>query len=137
MQHETDIVASLLASLQLSDKEKDLIFKHFGHSASVNENIYKSANGTSQIRSTGKKLVTLASKSTIFESHITPPDATPTLPSDLNLIESSNSLPVSFSKLTLPSKMKTKKSSSKSMRIPESTSTPYSKLNFTDLRISS
>jgi len=129
-------VASLLASLQLSDKEKDLIFKHFGHSAAVNENIYQSANGTSQIRNTGKKLVTLASQGTTLESHITPPDATPTLPSDLNLIESS-SLPVTSSKLTLPSKMKSKKSSSKSMWIPESTSTPYSKLKVRDLRVSS
>ena len=130
-------VASLLASLQLSDKEKDLIFKHFGHSAAVNENIYQSANGTSQIRSTGKKLVTLASKGTTLESHITPPDTTPILPSDLNLTESSISLPVNSSKLTPPSKMKSKKSSSKSMWVPESTSTPYSKSKVTDLRVSS
>ena len=52
-------VASLLASLQLSEKEKSLIFKHFGHSAAVNENVYQSANGTSQIKTTGQKLTLL------------------------------------------------------------------------------
>ena len=35
-------VASLLANLQLTEKEKDLIFKYFGHSKDVNEEIYLS-----------------------------------------------------------------------------------------------
>lgn len=49
-------VASLLSRLQLTSKEKDLIFKHFGHSKNVNEDIYQAAAGTMQVQSTGQKL---------------------------------------------------------------------------------
>jgi len=50
-------VASLLSKLQLTEKEKQLIFKHFGHSGKVNEDVYQSAAGSSQIESTGQKLL--------------------------------------------------------------------------------
>ena len=33
-------VASLLSKLQLSEKKKDVIFKHFGHSQHINEGVY-------------------------------------------------------------------------------------------------
>ncbi|XP_066914461.1 uncharacterized protein [Clytia hemisphaerica] len=46
-------VASLLARLELSDKEKELVYKHFGHSEMVNEGIYQAAGGTQQLQSTG------------------------------------------------------------------------------------
>ena len=50
-------VASLLAKLQLSEKEKDLIFKHFGHSGKINQNIYQAAAGTMQMQTTGQRLL--------------------------------------------------------------------------------
>ena len=49
-------VASLLARLQLTEKEKDLIFRHFGHSKTMNENVYQVAAGTQQLNNTGKRL---------------------------------------------------------------------------------
>ena len=50
-------VASLLANLQLTEKEKDLIFKHFAHSKDVNEEIYQASAGTRQINSIGQMLL--------------------------------------------------------------------------------
>lgn len=50
-------VASLLSKMLLSEKEKELIFKHFGHSKNVNEDIYQAAAGTLQLQSTGQKLL--------------------------------------------------------------------------------
>ena len=52
-------VASLLAKLNLSDQEKELIYDHFGHSKSVNKNRYQAAAGSMQIQHTGKKLLQL------------------------------------------------------------------------------
>ena len=49
-------IASILGKLQLSEKEKNLVFKHFGHSKRMNENRYQAANGLSQINTTGKRL---------------------------------------------------------------------------------
>ena len=50
-------VASLLAKLKLSEKEKDLIYKHFGHSEKINENVYQAPPGSQQLRHTGKRLL--------------------------------------------------------------------------------
>ena len=50
-------VASLLANMQLTEKEKDLIFKHFGQSKDVNEEIYQASAGTRQINSIGQMLL--------------------------------------------------------------------------------
>ena len=50
-------VASLLSKLQLSEKEKDLIFKHFGHSQHINEGVYQAPLGIVQIEMTGQKLL--------------------------------------------------------------------------------
>jgi len=50
-------IASILARLSLSDVEKQLVFQHFGHSESVNLNVYQSAAGSQQIASTGKLLL--------------------------------------------------------------------------------
>ena len=41
----------------MTDQEKELIFKHFGYSKSVNEDIYQASAGTCQIKSTGQKLL--------------------------------------------------------------------------------
>jgi len=49
-------VASLLARLQLPDKEQQLIFKHFGHSKSINENVYQVAAGSLHLKNTGHRL---------------------------------------------------------------------------------
>lgn len=49
-------VASLLAKLQLSDKEKELVYKHFGHTELVNANKYQAAAGSLQLNTTGKRL---------------------------------------------------------------------------------
>ena len=50
-------VATLLAQMSLNDKEKDLLFKHFGHSKHVNENVYQAAAGTMQVNTTGRMLL--------------------------------------------------------------------------------
>ena len=50
-------VASLLSHLQLSEKEKELVFKHFGHSKEMNENVYQAAAGSLQVATTGQKLL--------------------------------------------------------------------------------
>ena len=50
-------VASLLSKLQLSEKEKDLIFKHFGHSHHINKGIYQAPPGAVQIQMIGQKLL--------------------------------------------------------------------------------
>ena len=68
-------VASLLANLQLTEKEKDLIFKHFGHSKDVNEEIYQASAGTRQINSTGQMLLEVSftySRYTRFRCYIQP-----------------------------------------------------------------
>ena len=44
-------VASLLR------KVKPLIFKHFGHSKFINENVYQAAAGSVQLQTTGKRLM--------------------------------------------------------------------------------
>ena len=52
-------VASLMAKLELSEKEKEMIFKHFGHSKSINENVYQACPGSTQLKTTGKILKNL------------------------------------------------------------------------------
>ena len=61
-------VSSLLAKLELSDKEKELIYKHLGHSGKINENVYQAAAGSLQLQTTGKRLLQIQSnqKSKVF-----------------------------------------------------------------------
>ena len=49
-------VASLLSHLKLTEKEKELIYKHFGHSKNINENVYQAAAGSLQLATTVQKL---------------------------------------------------------------------------------
>ena len=49
-------VASLLSHLKLTEKEKELIYKHFGHSKNINENVYQAAAGSLQLATTAQKL---------------------------------------------------------------------------------
>lgn len=49
-------VVSLLAKLQLPENEKTLIYKHFVHSQSINENVYQVAAGSMQLKSTEQRL---------------------------------------------------------------------------------
>ena len=39
-------LASLLAKLMLQEQEKDLIYKHFGHSEKINQNVYQAPPGS-------------------------------------------------------------------------------------------
>ena len=50
-------VTSLSSKLQLTEKEKDLIFTHFGYSHHINEGIYQAPPGAVQIQMTGHKLL--------------------------------------------------------------------------------
>ena len=43
--------------MQLTEKEKDLIFTHFGYSHHINEGIYQAPPGAVQIQMTGHKLL--------------------------------------------------------------------------------
>ena len=54
-------VASLLAKFHLSQKEKDLIFQHFGHSEHMNKNVYQAPPGSQQLQSTGRLLSEISS----------------------------------------------------------------------------
>ena len=49
-------VATILGKLQLTPQEKELVFKHFGHSKQMNENRYQAAGGSNQLAVTGKRL---------------------------------------------------------------------------------
>ena len=42
-------VASILAKLQLTDGERDLIYKHFGHSERINATVYQAPAGASHV----------------------------------------------------------------------------------------
>ena len=53
---ELGTVASLLAKLQLIEKEKELIFKHFGRPENINKNKYQPAGGSLQLQTKGKRL---------------------------------------------------------------------------------
>lgn len=61
MQQKTDIVASLLAKLELSDKERKLIFQHLGHSKEINENVYQAPAGSMQLQTTTQRLLQINS----------------------------------------------------------------------------
>ena len=52
-------IATMLAKLELSEQERQLIFKHFGHSQRMNENVYQSAPGSLQLKSTGQQLLSI------------------------------------------------------------------------------
>lgn len=49
-------VASMLAKLQLSKKEQDLVFQHFGHSEHINK-VYQAPPGSMQLQTTEKRLL--------------------------------------------------------------------------------
>ena len=49
-------MALLLARLRLWEKEKELIFKHLGHSENINKNKYQAVAGSMQLQTTGKQL---------------------------------------------------------------------------------
>lgn len=49
-------VATILARCNLSDDDRSLIHRHFGHSKSVNENVYQAAPGKNLVEKTGKLL---------------------------------------------------------------------------------
>ncbi|XP_047131219.2 uncharacterized protein LOC136071695 [Hydra vulgaris] len=52
-------LSTLMAAINLSDLEKSLVFKHFGHSKNINENIYQAPAAHQQILSTGKHLLAI------------------------------------------------------------------------------
>lgn len=69
-------MAMLLARLQLSDKEKQLVFTHFGHSENINKHKYQ-AVGTLQLQTTGKRLSEIHNgkkKQTQSPTHVTETD---------------------------------------------------------------
>ena len=47
----------MLAKLQLSKKEQELIFQHFGHSERINKEVYQAPPGSMQLQTTGKRLL--------------------------------------------------------------------------------
>lgn len=57
-------VASLLAKLNMSEQEKELIYDHFGHSKNMNKHRYQAAAGSIQIQTTGKKLLEINQRDT-------------------------------------------------------------------------
>ena len=49
-------LSTILAGLNLTDLERDLVFKHFGHSKEMNEHIYQAPAAHLQLSTTGKFL---------------------------------------------------------------------------------
>ena len=47
----------MLAKLQLSKKEQELIFQHFGHSERISKDVYQASPGSMQLQTTGKHLL--------------------------------------------------------------------------------
>ena len=64
--------ASILATLQLSDHEKHLIYKHFGHSKFINENVHQVAPGSLQLQITGKHLMEINSSGVLKKTRYNP-----------------------------------------------------------------
>ena len=50
-------LSTLIAALNLTDFERDLAYKHFGHSKEMNETVYQAPAAHMQIMSTGKHLL--------------------------------------------------------------------------------
>ena len=50
-------VASLLGKLKLSGHAKSLIFKYYGHSRFINENVHPAVAGSVQLQTIGKRLM--------------------------------------------------------------------------------
>ena len=54
-------VASILAKLELPEFERQLIYKHFGHSERINQTVYQALPGSMKLNSTGKRLLEINS----------------------------------------------------------------------------
>lgn len=50
-------IATILAKMNLTDYEQNLIFEHFGHSKTINQTVYQAAAGSQQINCTAKVLL--------------------------------------------------------------------------------
>ena len=61
------LVAKILAKLELSEREKTLIYNHFGHSERINQNLYQVAPGSLQLKTTGQQLLQIQCSSS--ENH--------------------------------------------------------------------
>lgn len=49
-------LSTLLAGLNLTDLERDMVYKHFGHSKDMNEKVYQAPAGNIQLATTGSYL---------------------------------------------------------------------------------
>ena len=54
-------VASILAKLELPEFDRQLIYKHFGHSEQINQTVYQALPGSLQLHNTGKHLMQINS----------------------------------------------------------------------------
>jgi len=52
-------LSTLIAALNLSDIERDLVYKHFGHSKDMNERVYQAPAAHLQMVTTGKHLLAI------------------------------------------------------------------------------
>ena len=50
-------IASLIARLKLSDKEKEMIYNHFRYSQHINQNVSQAPPGSVQLKTTGQRLM--------------------------------------------------------------------------------
>ena len=64
------ILSTLIAAIKLSDLEKSLVFKHFGHCKGINENIYQAPATHQQILSSGKHLLAIDTGIYYFHYHM-------------------------------------------------------------------
>ena len=66
-------IATILAKLELSEKEKQLIYNHFGHSERINKDVYQATPGSSQLKTTGEKLMNIHKGKSIHHSEASAP----------------------------------------------------------------
>ena len=59
-------VASILARFNLNEEEKQLVYEHFGHSGKMNQDVYQTAAGSRQIKTTGKMLLEVRIRKSIL-----------------------------------------------------------------------
>ncbi|XP_057290065.1 uncharacterized protein LOC130612732 isoform X2 [Hydractinia symbiolongicarpus] len=52
-------LSTLMAAIDLTDAERELVYKHFGHSRDMNENVYQAPAAHQQLSSTGKHLLNI------------------------------------------------------------------------------
>ena len=50
-------ISTFVAALDMPDQDRQLFYKHFGHSSEINENVYQNPVGIREVTQVGKRLL--------------------------------------------------------------------------------